>query len=124
MKSLGELIYTPEKISGEVAIKAESHVPKIKGPDKIKSEEPFELEINVGPHPNTVQHSIRWIDVYFYEENRSFNPVHIARIILTPEYSEPNVVLTLKLKKSGTIHVLGYCNLHGLWESKKRIEVE
>ncbi|MCX7844887.1 MAG: class II SORL domain-containing protein, partial [Candidatus Bipolaricaulota bacterium] len=25
--------------------------------------------------------------------------------------------------KPGTLHALAYCNIHGLWESQKRIEL-
>lgn len=124
MKTLGELIYTPEKASGEAISKVESHTPKIEAPDKVKAGEPFEVRIKVGPHPNTVQHSIRWIEVYFYEEGRGFNPVHLATITLTPEYAEPDVTLRLRLSKEGTIYALQYCNLHGVWEGRKEIKVE
>ncbi|RLG76857.1 MAG: desulfoferrodoxin [Thermoprotei archaeon] len=124
MKTLGELIYTPEKASGEAISKVESHTPKIEAPDKVKAGEPFEVRIKVGPHPNTVQHSIRWIEVYFYEEGRGFNPVHLATITFTPEYAEPDVTLRLRLSKGGTIYALQYCNLHGMWEGRKEIKVE
>ena len=124
MKTLGELIYTPEKASGEAISKVESHTPKIGVPDKVKAGEPFEVRIKVGPHPNTVQHSIRWIEVYFYEEGRGFNPIHLATITLTPEYAEPDVTLRLRLSKGGTIYALQYCNLHGVWEGRKEIKVE
>ncbi len=123
-KKFGELIYTEEHAPGEAAAKVESHLPKIEAPDRVKADQPFEVKIHVGPHPNTVQHSIRWIEVYFYEEGRSFNPIHVARIELAPEYAEPVVTLTLRLKNSGTLHVLEYCNLHGVWESRKEIKVE
>ena len=124
MKTLGELIYTPEKASGEAISKVESHTPKIEAPAKVKAGDPFEVRIKVGPHPNTVQHSIRWIEVYFYEEGRGFNPIHLATITLTPEYAEPDVTLRLRLSKGGTIYALQYCNLHGVWEGRKEIKVE
>ena len=71
-----------------------------------------------------MQHSIRWIEVYFYEEGRGFNPIHLATITLTPEYAEPDVTLRLRLSKGGTIYALQYCNLHGVWEGRKEIKVE
>jgi len=124
MKSFGETIFSPEKASGEAISKVESHTPKIDVPEKVRVDEEFTLKIKVGPHPNTVQHSIRSIEVYFYEEGRKFNPIHIATITLAPEYTEPDVSLKLKLKRSGTIYVIEYCNLHGLWENRKQIKVE
>ncbi len=123
-ENLGEIIYSPEKASGEAITKIESHTPKIEAPEKVKKGESFKIKISVGPHPNTVQHSIRWIQVYFSEDGRAFNPIHIVSATFEPEYTEPVVELVLKLNKSGTLYALAYCNLHGLWESKYRIEVE
>ncbi len=124
MKRFGELIYTPETASGEAISKVESHAPKIEAPNTVKADEPFTVRISVGPHPNTVEHSIRKIEVYLYEEGRKFNPILVASIDLTPVYSEPKVELTLKIKKNSVIYALGYCNLHGVWESRKEIKVE
>ena len=123
-KSFGELIYTPEKAGGEAISKVETHTPKIEAPDKVKAGEEYEVKISVGPHPNTVQHSIRYVKLYFREEGRAFNPIHLATIILEPEYAEPKISLKLKLKKSGTLYAVEYCNLHGLWEARKEIKVE
>ncbi len=123
MKRFGELIYTPETASGEAISKVESHTPKIEAPDTVKRDEPFTIKVSVGPHPNTIEHSIRKIEVYLYEEGRKFNPILVASINLTPVYSEPVVELTLKIKNNSVIYVLGYCNLHGIWESRKEIKV-
>lgn len=123
MKTFGELIYSPEKASGEAISKVETHTPKIETPDKVKANQPFKLKIIVGPHPNTIEHSIRWIEVYFYEKERPFNPIHLATITLTPAYADPSVELSLRLRKSGIVYVVEYCNLHGLWESRKEIKV-
>ena len=124
MEFFGKLIYSPERASGEAVTKVKSHTPKIEAPQLVKAGQPFELKISVGPHPSTVQHSIRKIEVYYYEKGRSFNPVLLATIRLTPAYTEPEVKLVLRLKKSGTIYAIGYCNLHGLWEDRKEIRVE
>jgi len=124
LSGLGSLIYTPERAAGEAISKVESHTPKLEAPDKVKAGQPFEVKVSVGPHPNTVEHSIRRVEIYFEEEGRAFNPVLVASVDLAPVYSEPSVVLTLKLHKSGTIYAVEYCNLHGLWEAKKRVAVE
>jgi len=124
MKSFASIIYTPEQASGEAISKVESHTPKIEAPEEVRAGEAFEARIFVGPHPNTVQHSIRKIEVYFYEEGRGFNPIHLASIILGPEYAEPDVKIKLKLKKSGILYALEYCSLHGLWEGRKEIKVK
>ena len=123
MEVFGKLIYAPETASGEAISKVESHTPKIEVPDSVKIDQLFDLDVKVGPHPNTVEHSIRRIDVYFSEEGRSFNPVHLATTDLTPVYTEPNARMRLKLNKSGTVYAVGYCNLHGLWEGRKQIKV-
>jgi len=124
MKTFGELIYTMEKVEKEIVSKAETHKPRIKAPDAVKKDEPFTVKVNVGPHPNTLEHSIRYIEVYYFEEGRKFNPVNLAKISLTPTYTEPGFELTLKLKRSGVIYVLSYCNIHGIWESRKSIKVK
>lgn len=118
------MIYSQEKASGEAISKVETHTPKIEAPDSVKAGESFNVKISVGPHPNTVPHSIRYIEVFFYEEGRSFNPITLAKVHLTPEYADPNITLTLKLKKSGVLYAVEYCNLHGLWEARKEVKVE
>jgi superoxide reductase len=48
----------------------------------------------------------------------------LAKVSLTPVTTQPEVVLKIKLLKSGVIHVIEYCNLHGLWAGKKEIKVQ
>lgn len=122
-KPFGELIYTPET-EGPAASKAETHAPKIEAPDTVKKGEQFKVTIKVGPHPNQVQHSIRRVEIWFSEEGRAFNPIHIATIDLEPVYAEPEITITIRLEKSGTLYALSYCNLHGVWEARKDIKVE
>ena len=122
-KPFGELIYTPAK-PGEAASKAETHTPKIEAPEHVKKGEPFKIRISVGPHPNQPAHSIRSIEVWFYEEGRPFNPIRLATVELEPGYAEPTIEITVRLEKSGTIYALSYCNLHGIWENHKEIKVE
>ncbi|MGB9827417.1 class II SORL domain-containing protein [Thermosphaera chiliense] len=121
---LKELIYEPGSVKGEAVSKVESHTPKIEAPNKVKAGEIFKVKVWVGPHPNTVEHSIRWIELYFEEQNRPFNPVLIGRYEFTPVYSEPVVEAYLKISKPGRLIAIEYCNLHGLWESSKEIGVE
>jgi superoxide reductase len=124
MKAFGELIYSPDRASGEAITKVESHTPKIEAPDKVKPGELFTIKVTVGPHPNTAEHSIRWVEIYFYEEGRAFNPVMLARTFFAPGYVEPEVTVKAKLNKSGVIYAIAYCNLHGLWEGRKEVKVE
>jgi superoxide reductase len=121
--NLGELIYTYDNAAGEALGKRESHTPKIDAPAKVKPDQAFDLKVSVGPHPNTVEHSIRWMAIYLYEEGRAFNPVILSNVSFAPVTTQPEVVLKLKLAKGGVIHAVEYCNLHGLWSGKKEISV-
>ncbi len=123
MKKFSELLYGPE-VEDKLAIsKKESHTPRIEAPKEVKAGEPFTVRVYVQGHPNTVQHSFRWFELYFYEEGREFNPIFIARAGLTPEISEQEASFKIKLNKSGILYVLAYCNLHGVWENRIEIKV-
>jgi superoxide reductase len=123
MRKFGEVIYTPE-VEDRLAIsKRENHTPRIESPREVKAGEAFNVRIYIHGHPNTVQHSFRWIELFFYEEGREFNPVFIARVELTPEISEQEATIKLKLSKSGVLYALAYCNLHGVWENRVEIKV-
>jgi len=55
--------------------KAEKHVPVIEGPDQVTANQPFQVTVSVGkeiPHPNTTEHHIRWIALYFQPEGDKF----------------------------------------------------
>jgi len=105
----------------------EKHVPVIKTPAKVKAGEEFEVVINVGenvPHPNTIEHHIKWIQVFAEVEGRPYNPVHAATFDFGPTFAEPKVKFRMKLNKTATLTALEYCNLHGVWENSVEIEVE
>jgi len=119
-----EIIYNEENLPEQVKLKSESHTPKIEAPEKIKKGEKITIKVKVGPHPNEVAHSIKKIELWFYEEGRVFNPIHLSTIELEPGYGEPELEVKVKLEKSGIIYALSYCNLHGYWESRKKIIVE
>lgn len=111
--------------------KGEKHVPVIHVPEKIKSGEEVELKIVVGEeikHPNTLEHHIGWIKVFFFADGGKF-PIEIGSYNFTAHgengvFNEPVISTKIKLDKSGTIHALSYCNIHGLWENSKKIIVE
>jgi superoxide reductase len=118
----GDLIYGRDV--EEVKEKVENHLPRIECPDVVKAGESFSLKVYVPNHPSKVEHSIRFIEVYLYEEDRAFNPIKVARAVFTPEYANPEVTLSLTLKKNSKIFALAYCNKHGLWENSKDVKVE
>lgn len=118
--------------------KKEKHVPVIEVPDKVKKGELFQLRVSVGreiPHPNTTEHHLRWIEIYFLPQGETF-PYQIAKFDFSAHgestqgpntstvYTHPEVVLRFKTEKSGTIFATSYCNIHGLWESVQGIEAE
>jgi superoxide reductase len=61
--------------------------------------------------------------VFYYEEGRAFNPLTLAKVSFNAPTTEPEITLVVKLQKSGVIHALEYCNLHGLWSGKREISV-
>lgn len=118
--------------------KAEKHVPVIEAPDKVKAGEKANIEVCVGKeiaHPNTTEHHIRWIKLYFKPDNAKF-AFEVANFEFTahgestegankgPVYTEPVGKAAIKLSSSGTLIAEAYCNIHGLWEGYKNIIVE
>jgi superoxide reductase len=55
--------------------KAEKHAPVIECPDQVESGARFTITASVGKeiaHPNTTEHYISWIQVYFRPEGEKF----------------------------------------------------
>lgn len=117
--------------------KNEKHVPLITAPEQVKADEPFEIGVSIGaddPHPNTAEHHIRWIKLLF-EPKEGFT-FELADIQFTghgeglkgpqagPVYTEPFAKIVVRLKQSGTLLALSYCNIHGLWENSKEIDIK
>ena len=107
--------------------KAEKHVPVITLLGDFKPGEPMEVEVSVGkeiPHPNTVEHHIAWIALYYVADGSQL-PVELARADFSahgPEiFTEPVLKARVKLPNHGTLYAVAYCNLHGLWESEAKI---
>ncbi len=122
--SIRNYIYGEGNLPENVKEKARTHMPVIECSDRVKEGDILKLRIKIEGHPNRIDHYISSIDIYFSEDERPFNPIKIAHIELTPEYAEPIIELSLRLRKSGTIHVISYCTTHGLWETTKRVIVE
>lgn len=117
--------------------KAEKHAPVIEAAETAKSGEAVTITASVGKeiaHPNTTEHFIGWIQVFFKPDDEKFS-IQLADARFTAHgesakganegsaLTAPIVTVTTKLKKSGTIHALSYCNIHGLWENEKHITV-
>ena len=115
--------------------KKEKHVPVIECADRVKADEVFEVKVSLGKeiaHPNTTEHHISWITLYFHPEGEKFThqvghfefSAHgesTAGPNQGPVYTHHEVTTSLKVNKAGTLHALALCNIHGLWESSKEI---
>lgn len=115
--------------------KKEKHVPVIEAPDNVKKGEFTKITVSVGkdiPHPNTTEHHIRWIEVYFLAEGEKF-PYQLGRfefnahgestqgINTSTIYTHPEAACSFKTDKPGLILASSYCNIHGLWQNAKNI---
>lgn len=111
--------------------KGEKHVPVIHAPETVKAGELVNVRVFVGEeiaHPNTFEHYISWIKVYFQPEGHKF-PIEIGSFDFSAHgesdlFTEPNACLNFKAEKSGTIYATSYCNIHGLWENSQELKVE
>lgn len=127
---LGERIQTADW-------KAEKHVPVIECADKVEADKAFTVNVSVGkeiPHPNTTEHHITWIDVYFQPEGDKFI-YHVGRLEFAahgeavkganqgPVYTNPAGAVSMKVNTAGTLIAVAMCNIHGLWEGSKAIQI-
>ena len=130
MKEFEELFQTADW-------KTEKHVPVIECPDQVTPDELFPVKVTLGKeiaHPNTTEHHIRWISVYFHAEGEKFT-YQIGHFEFSahgestegpnkgPVYSNHEVTASLKITKPGVIYATAFCNIHGLWQSEKEIKV-
>jgi len=130
MKAFGELYQTADW-------KTEKHVPVIECPDQVKSGEPFPVKVTIGKeiaHPNTTEHHIRWISLYFQPEGEKFT-YQVGHFDFSahgesaqgpnqgPVYTSHEVTAWLKLNKPGVIYAASLCNIHGLWQSSKEVRL-
>lgn len=118
--------------------KAEKHVPVIDAPDSVTAGEKVKIGVSIGKaiaHPNTTEHHIRWIQLYFkptaskfaYDLGKFEFNAHgeaVAGANQGPAYTDPSAEVTVKLTTSGTLLASAYCNIHGLWESAQEITVQ
>ncbi len=95
------------------------HAVVIEAPDEVKGGEEFEVTLKVGEykeHPNENAHFIEWMELYSGD-------TFLARLDLTPEHSHYVMKTTVKLDHAHPLRGRAKCNLHGLWENEKEIEV-
>jgi superoxide reductase len=131
LSDVGDLVQTADW-------KEEKHVPVIEVPESVKKDEPVKLAVSIGKqiaHPNTTEHHIEWLALYFKPEDGKF-PYLVGRLEFTTHgasaegpntstlYSQPEGVCTLTTGKSGTLFAVSSCNVHGLWSSSTELKVE
>jgi len=118
--------------------KTEKHVPVIEAPTSVKAGEKFIVTVTVGKeiaHPNTTEHHIRWIRLYFKPDGGKLaydvalfefdaHGESIEGPNKGPVYSDPLAIAALKLSGPGTLIATAYCNIHGVWESANPIQIE
>jgi superoxide reductase len=117
--------------------KKEKHMPVIEVPAQVKAGEAFQVKVSIGkeiPHPNTTEHHIDWIDLYFHPEGEKF-PHQVGHFAFSahgeaaagpnqgPIYTQPELLVTVKVSKAGVFQALSMCNIHGLWESEQALAV-
>ncbi len=117
--------------------KVEKHAPVIEAPEKVKAGEFFTVQAGLGKaiaHPNTLQHHIRWITLYYLPEGAKL-AIQLDHAEFTahgdsttdqpgPALTNPSMSASLKLAKSGVLQAVAYCKIHGVWQSSKTIQVE
>ena len=130
LKKIGELVQ-------EADWKIEKHVPVIECADTVKANELFEVKAAIGKevaHPNTKEHHISWINLFFLPEGEKF-PYQITRCEFMAHgasaqgpntstvYTNHSLGCSMKTGKSGTLIAVSMCNIHGLWQSSKDIKI-
>ncbi len=128
--AFGEMIRTGD-------FKGEKHVPVIEAPATVSAGTPFEVTVSVGrevPHPNTTEHFIAWIDLYFKPASGGF-PFHVGRFEFMahgespkgpnrgPVHAHPSVTFPVQVGEAGTFVAVSMCNIHGPWESTHEVTV-
>lgn len=118
--------------------KSEKHVPVIECPDSVAADELFDVKVSLGKevaHPNTTEHHIRWIQLYFKPEGDKFayqvgnfefcaHGESAAGADQGPVYTNHAATASLKVKKAGTLLATAFCNIHGLWENAKALSLK
>lgn len=116
----GSIVQPPSK-----EMNTEKHVPIIDAPPQVNAGEPFTVNVQVGkvvPHPNTVEHHIKWIELYVIEDGSDYAK-ELGRYNFFAVYSNPNITAEIVLQKNSTLYALEHCNIHGLWDYSMKIRV-
>ena len=117
--------------------KKEKHIPVIDAPDIVQKGEQVEVTISIGKeisHPNTTQHHITWISLFFLPDGEKY-PIQIGELTFTAHgssvqgadtstvYTDHRGTMVFKTEKPGTLLASSYCNIHGLWQSSRKLGI-
>jgi superoxide reductase len=131
MKKMGDMYQSADW-------KSEKHVPVIECPDEVPAGEMFDVKVTLGKevaHPNTTEHHIRWIQLYFHPEGDKF-PSQVGSFEFAahgesadgadkgPVYTNHTITASMKIKKPGVLYATSLCNIHGLWEYAKEVKTK
>ena len=115
--------------------KSEKHAPVIECSESVTAGSSLSVTVSVGKeiaHPNTTEHHIRWIQLYFKPSGEKAT-YHIGTYEFNahgesgaganegPVMTDPSVVTSFRPMSAGTLLAVSYCNIHGLWEASKEI---
>jgi superoxide reductase len=118
--------------------KSEKHVPVIECPDSVQADAVFDVKVTLGKevaHPNTTEHHIRWIQLYFKPEGDKF-AYQVGNFEFCahgesakganegPVYTNHCATASVKVKQPGTFLATAFCNIHGLWENAKAVSLK
>ncbi len=118
--------------------KLEKHVPVIEAPEAVAKGEFFRVTVTIGKekaHPNKTEHHIAWIAVYFQPQGEKY-PYQIGQTQFSAHgastegpdtstiYTHHETVLTFKTDKPGTIYAASLCNIHGLWQNARELDLK
>jgi len=118
--------------------KSEKHVPVIECPDEVAADEMFDVTVSLGKevaHPNTTEHHIRWIQLYFKPADDKFTyqvgnfefSAHgesVEGADKGPVYANHSATGRMKISQPGTLLATALCNIHGLWENSKAVQLK
>lgn len=121
------------------------HVPFIEAPDEVIAGEPFEVKVTVGSVPHVMEegHYIQWIELYLNGDFMGKKELQVsdgkAEAVFTAVGTE--AMISAREIRNCTIHGFGVCgtcgtrsaivhlravescNVHGLWEDSRGIEI-
>ena len=96
------------------------HMPVIEAPEKTEKEKVFEVFVQAGKllaHPNEPAHFIEWIELYCGD-------TFVGEASFCGGMSYPNAIFKITLAHAeGPLRARVKCNLHGLWETEKSINI-